>query len=1000
MSVSLPKALLCVLLVVVPGCSWAAAPRPLLSEYTHTAWTAVDGAPTGATKFAQGADGWLWIATPTGLFRFDGVHFERVSHVHGHALATSNIMALTTAPDGALWVGDRVGAVSVFRQDGAHTYAENGGLQPVGVMHIEVAPDGAVWAAMRDGVAVLAPGAQRFAYLPPDAGLPALGVFQVLFARDGTTWIGTNAGAYFRPRGETRFRPSWPREGRVALAEAPDGAIWAQDFEHRYYQVRRTAPPGAKAIKPDLDGKSLRYDRQGTQWVLHADALERRIGNAGDGDAGGAGAADQRLSPLNGISGPMLTASFQDREGNLWIGTSQGIDRLRPNRLSTMPGKVRLQFPALLAGPEGDVWVGDYSGDVWRYDADGPRWREVAGQITAAHTAPDGVLWLGGTAGVKRRALDGTVTTFGFPDEVQGLRVQALQQDRHGALWASFSAGKGVYRLEHGRWVKSGGLRGMSELLTTTMTLDAAGDLWLGHLRSQISVVRMAEGDVRTLGAAQGLELGTVLALHPDGQRMWVGGENGVALYRDGRPSSRFVPLQGERGERFRGVSGIVRMADGDLWLHGAEGLYRIAAASLDAWLSNPQTQVAFERFDARDGMQGHAPQLRPVPSLLRARDGKLWYATASSVGTIDPANILRNRLPPPVRIVAVVAEGTRHELRETGSPTLALPQGTRTMQIDFTALSLSIPERVRMRYRLVGLDRDWQEPVGRRAAYYTNLAPGKYRFEVIASNEDNLWNTTGAALDIGIAPTFVQTGWFKLLLAGMAALLLYVAYALRIRSVTRRMHERLHERLAERTRIARALHDTLLQSVQSLLLSFDAHSRLLKEGTQERMRLDQTLNLAELLLVEGRDQIMDLRAAASPEELGLALEQFGKGLTGHRAHQFEMRVRGAPHRLQPGVQDEVYAIAREALFNASRYAEAGKITLALEYAAAGLVLCVEDDGRGLDETVAATGHRPGHWGMVGMRERARNLGGTLDIDSAPGAGTRITLRVPARTAY
>ena len=987
MSLSLPKALLYLLLGVAHGC-WAAAPRPLLSEYTHTAWTAVDGAPTGATKFAQGDDGWLWVATPTGLFRFDGVHFERVTQVYGHALATSNIMALTTAPDGALWVGDRVGGVSVFRKDGAQTYTEAGGLQPVGVMHIEVAPDGAVWAAMRDGVAVLAPGARRFEYLPPTAGLPALGVFQILFARDGTTWIGTNIGAYFRPRGESRFRPSWPREGRVALAEAPDGAIWAQDFQHSYYKVRRTAPPAGTVIKPDMDGSSLRYDGRGTQWVLHADALERRVKGAGPA------APDQRLSQLNGISGPMLSTSFQDREGNLWISTSQGIDRLRPNRLTTMPGKVRLQFPALMTGPEGDIWVGDYAGDVWRYDADGPRQREVAGEITAAHTAQDGVLWLGGTAGVKRRAPDGAVTTFGFPDDVKGLRVHALQQDRHGALWASFSAGKGVYRLEHGRWVKSGGLRGISELLTTTMALDGQGDLWLGHLRSEISVV--GDGGVRRLGAAHGLELGTVLALHADGQRMWVGAENGVALYRDGG----FVALAGERGERFRGVSGIVRMPDGDLWLHGAEGLYRIAAASLDAWSNNPRALLAFERFDARDGMQGHAPQLRPVPSLLRARDGKLWYATTSSVGTIDPANILRNRLPPPVRIVAVLAEGARHPVSEAGPHSLALPQGTRDMQIDFTALSLSIPERVRMRYRLAGLDRDWQEPVGRRAAYYTNLAPGKYRFEVIASNEDNLWNTAGAALDIEIAPTFVQTGWFKLLLAGLALLLLYIAYALRIRSLTRRMQERLQERLAERTRIARALHDTLLQSVQSLLLSFDAHSRLLKEGTQERTRLDQTLNLAEQLLVEGRDQIMDLRASASPEELGLALEQFGKGLAEHRAHQFEMRVRGAPHRLQPGVQDEIYAIAREALFNASRYADAGKITLVLEYGAGGLTLRVDDDGRGLDDSVAAAGHRPGHWGMVGMRERARNLGGTLDIDSAPGAGTQVKLHVPARKAY
>ncbi|WP_229466443.1 triple tyrosine motif-containing protein [Pseudoduganella plicata] len=240
-----------------------------------------------------------------------------------------------------------------------------------------------------------------------------------------------------------------------------------------------------------------------------------------------------------------------------------------------------------------------------------------------------------------------------------------------------------------------------------------------------------------------------------------------MALYRNGR----FVSLHGTYDERFRGVSGIVRLPDGDLWLHGADGLYRIAAADVGRWLKDG-TAVPFERFNAQDGMRGHAPQLRPVPSLRRDRDGLLWYATTGSVGSIDPARIPRNRLAPPVEIVGVSAEGLRHAIPAGGS--LALPQGTRNVQFDFTALSLSIPERVRLRYRLTGFERQWQEPVGRRQAYYTNLAPGRYRFEVTAANEDGLWNSGGAALEIVILPTFVQSVWFKLLLAALTLLLLY----------------------------------------------------------------------------------------------------------------------------------------------------------------------------------------------------------------------------------
>lgn len=976
------RALRAVCLLAVFALEWACAAtsRPLLTDYTHTAWTELDGAPAGVTKFAQGPDGWLWIATPAGLYRFDGVRFERTDTVYGRALASSNIMALTATADGAVLIGYRVGGVSVFRKDGARTYAEDGGLQPVGVLHLEAAPDGAIWAAMRDGVAVLAPGAGRFRYLGPESGLPSLGVFQILFARDGTTWVGTNTGAWFRKRGETRFARAWPHVTLVWLCEAPDGTIWGNDFKQGYYRVSTTAPAAGAPAGPELEGYGMRFDRQGTMWMMHPDGLERRLA---------AGVPEQRLSKDNGISGPLPGALFEDREGNLWLGTSRGMDRLRPNRLRTVPVVPQLESPALVTGPSGEMWVGDYAGDLWRFDREGRVSREVPGKLTASYTDPDGVLWLGGMEGVLRRGRDGALTTFRFPDELTSLRVHAIQQDRHGVLWVSFSAGKGVYRLADGAWTRA---EHIPALLTTSMARDAAGNVWMGHLRSQLSIV--GDGAVRRLGVDQGLQLGTILTLGADGNGMWVGGENGVALHRDGR----FAVLRGERSESFRGVSGIVREPGGDLWLHGADGLYRIAAADLDGWLKDPRGAVAFERFDAQDGMQGHAPQLRPVPSLKRARDGVLWYATAGTVGTIDPANILRNRLAPPVHITGVTADGVRYRPADGRVPGLA--QGTRNLRIDFTALSLSIPERVRLRYRLVGFERAWQEPAGRREAYYTNLAPGKYRFEVIGSNEDHLWNTAGAALEIDIPPTFLQSAWFKVLALASGALLLYAAYALRIGYLTARMQERLQERLAERTRVARALHDTLLQSVQALLMSFDAHSRKVEQGTQERARLEQTLNLAEQLLAEGRDQIMGLRAPSSEDALELTLGQFGQSLAGYWPHAFGMKVEGSPKPLRPDVHAEIHAIAREALFNASRYADATRIDIELVYGAAAFVVRIRDNGRGLDDVVAAAGQRSGHWGLVGMRERASCIGALLAIDSKAGAGTRITVTVPGKMAY
>ncbi|WP_307731067.1 sensor histidine kinase [Pseudoduganella chitinolytica] len=527
------------------------------------------------------------------------------------------------------------------------------------------------------------------------------------------------------------------------------------------------------------------------------------------------------------------------------------------------------------------------------------------------------------------------------------------------------------------------------------MARGADGAIWMGHARNQVSLVGRDER-VHRLDARHGLHVGTVLALYPDGAGMWAGGEAGTALYRDGG----FLPLRGAGGEPFRGVSGIVRLAGGDLWLHGADGIYRIAADALARWLRAPSDPVAFERFGALDGLRGHASQLRPLPSLVVAPDGLLWFATGSAVALLDPVNIPRNRLAPPVLIRAVTAAGRAYP----AGAAVTLPQGSDSVQVAFTALSLAMPERVRLRYRLEGVDHGWQEAVGRREAFYTNLAPGTYRFHVTAANEDGLWNDAGAVLDLHIPPTFVQTPWFIVLLVLAAGALLFGAYVLRMRHVTRRLAERLqermHERLAERSRIARSLHDTLLQAVQGLIMSFHAHVRQLPAGSRERARLDLALDRADRLLAEGRDQIMDLRASAPPADLAEALREFADGLAEPGTHAFEMVVTGTRQPLQAHVSEEIQAIAREALCNAARYAQAGHIVLEVDYGAAAFTLRVRDDGRGLDAAVAQAGSRPGHWGLVGMRERAAGIGASLRMASGPGQGTALEVTLAAALAY
>jgi signal transduction histidine kinase/ligand-binding sensor domain-containing protein len=973
----------------------AAAPAALLSEYTHTAWGGLQGGPVDVLQIAQSSDGWLWMATAIGLYRYDGVQFERTDTVHGQRLLSNDVLGLMASKDGALWVGYRFGGVTVFRKDGARTFLEADGLTGGAVFHIEAAPDGAVWVATRDGVARLAPGANRFERLGSEVGLPAKHMFQVLFSRDGTEWIASEGGAFFRRPGERRFSQAWPRMALMSMAEGPDGTIWASDAASRYFRVRTAAPAANEPPRPEVMGSGLRFDRDGQMWLLQSNAVERKL------DVHAPARPDQRLTQANGLSGALPQVFFQDRENNIWIGTSAGIDRLRRSRLQALAVSEELDHPGMTPGPDGEVWVGDYDGDVRSFRSDGS---DGAGKtvykshFAAAHQAADGTLWIGDGSGLRRRAPDGSVTLVAPPAEARGVDPQAIQQDAGGGLWVSFAGGR-LFRLVDGQWVKNGGLAGLPAGLVMTMGMDAQGRVWMGHADNRISVLTReshaaGQETVHPLDADAGLALGTVLSLHRDGQQMWAGGERGTMLYRGGR----FRALQGRNGETFRGVSGIARLPDGDLWLHGADGVYRIPAASLSAWMREPSGAVEFERFDALDGLRGHAPQVRPLPSLIRAADGKLWFSTSSAIALIDPAHIYRNRLPPPVLVRSVAYGGKLVDVEDRKS--LTLPQGAASLRITFTALGLAMPERVRLRYRLEGVDRDWQEPVGRRAVSYTNLAPGSYRFEVTAANEDGVWNRQPATLDIHIPPTFVQTGWFLLILALGAALLLYAAYVLRVRYITRRMQERLEARLEERSRIARSLHDTLLQSVQGLLMSFNAHAHHVPEGSRERANLERTLGLAGRLLVEGRDQIMDMRASASPDEMHLALHSFGLELAKYSGSAFELHIAGRARPLKPQVSDEVYAIGREALCNASRHANACHVVLELDYGRETFALLIRDDGCGLDETVAQPGSRPGHWGLPGMRERAAAIGAHFHLASQPGKGTEIVVTLPGELAY
>jgi signal transduction histidine kinase len=439
----------------------------------------------------------------------------------------------------------------------------------------------------------------------------------------------------------------------------------------------------------------------------------------------------------------------------------------------------------------------------------------------------------------------------------------------------------------------------------------------------------------------------------------------------------------------------------GSLWLTQSCGIVRINQNSLQNWIEHPEAKVSTLLLNAFDGVQVGFSDFHPSVSL--GRDGVLWFVNGSIVQMLDPEHLHINPIPPPIHIEQLIAD--HKDVAITSE--IHLPALTRDIEIDYTALSFVMPQRVRFRYKLEGHDKEWQDGGTRRSAFYTDLPPGTYKFSVTACNNSGVWKSQGAEISFAILPAWYQTIWFRLLAFLSLALLGYVFYLLRMRQFAAAMRARFNERLDERVRIARELHDTLLQSFHGLMFQFQAARNLLPERPESAMQaMDDAILATEQALGEGRDAIRDLRPdAAAEHDLGELLTAAGLELAGmHAANghltSFRVIVEGKPRKLSPTLQDETYRIGSEVIRNAFNHAVASKIEVEIRYDEHELRLRVRDDGKGIDPRDLAGSGRPGHWGLQGIRERAKRTGSRLNFWSEAGAGTEVELRIPAAIAY
>lgn len=964
-------------------------PEVKLVDYNHTIWTAKDGAPGAITAMAQTRDGWLWLGTRSGLYRFDGVRFSTFAPPAGMKLPGSGISNLYAADDGGLLVGYIAGGASVIHGDKLVHIATKDQLSTT--MRAEVDKDGSVWIATVRGLIRLRDGV--WTKIGPEHGFPATAANSLFIDQDGRLLVSSAGNdVYLLDRQRDRFEPLGVPGGARTIVSAPDGSLWTSDDK----SWRRLPLPPCKTasdrnwhIRTDA-GTGL-FDRDGNHWALRcptglcrvAPSTWRTLARFDAGEPDG-----ERLDQRWQLGSMAPNAVFEDREGNIWIGSQFGLERFRHNRLASIPLPVGEDEFQLVRDDGGKALaVSMHTGAT--YAADGTRLGQREPQTMFASGLDGSLLWADSTH--VQRIKNGRTSDVGKPPGPDGLPLRGRVTRLVGndvEIWAAVVGG-GVFRWRDGTWTAARELKLPSGV--TAMNMMPDGSTWFAFRNG--SVMRFVDGRVDTIVKPGDSPIGFVLQIDAT-QGIVIAGEEGVAVVEHGRVHV----LRSDAPEALAGVTGMLRTANGDRWFNGRKGAVRVEAMAWEAALADPDRSVRTTIYDNLDGYIASAVAYATYPTITQTADGKLWFVSQAGVLSLNPARLGRNSTPPPVIVGPIQAP----ESVRAADGIVTLPAGTTSVHLDYTALSYTKPERIQFRYRLDGVDDTWQDAGTRRSAFYTRLVPGTYRFRVTAINEDGVPSTHEASTEFTIAPTLAQTTWFRLLCALLAVALLALAYRWRTRRLAQRLNERFQERLAERERISRALHDTLLQNMQALILRLHAAVKPMERGGETRGRIDAILDQADTVMAEARQELKELRdrGDGSRTDIGHALAAFGATLQEQFGAEFKLFVGGTARPLQGVAWQEIYYIGREALFNAYQHAHARKIEVELTYGNGEFGLVVRDDGRGIDDDIQQRGGRDGHWGLPGMKERAAGLGGTLEWWSRAGLGTEVIARFPAARVY
>ncbi len=931
---------------VLPGAGLE--PTTSLANFNRQSWVMENGLPQNTVlALAQTRDGFLWLGTEVGLVRFDGSGFATFDAHSTPGLPGSDVQCLLAGRDGALWVGTSDGVARL--KDGVMTaFTTANGLPGNDVRGLAERADGGVQVETDGGTADF----------------------------DGRQFQATGAAA------SSSLDPGVLFSAKLEAGDSAKATATAVTIRHERTEIRL----GVGRELPGTRIQALLADRAGALWIGTNGGLARW--------------AEGKLEKLP-VTDPLASASvlslLEDREGNLWAGTeSSGLQILRDQRFRTWTvrdGLASDNTRAVVQDSAGTLWIGTAASGVTGINPDGRAGKNysvndglASNVILSLAAAPDGDLWVGTPDGLSR-VRHGAITTYtssdGLPDEF----IRSLLVDRDGSLWIGTRRG-----LAHWEQPGSGRVQiytqgnGLGNDLVGAMARDGAGDLWVATFAG---LSRLHNGQFSNFTTANGLSSNVITSLLARANGTLVVGtqDHGWNVW-DGQ---RFTKVtQDDLGKTT--IHAVLDDGLDHLWFATGDGLARC-----DCSMSMSAMCTHWMQFGTADGLHGRETAMNSHPSAWRSQNGHLWFATPKGLVEIDPAHFPVNDVPPPV-VVERFAADDHDQLTRAGAE-VSVAAGHNHFQFDYAGLSFVAPQKVRYRYKLEGFDHGWTEAGARRTAYYTNIPPGKYTFRVQAANNDGVWNTQGAALEFKLQPHFYQTWWFY----GVVALGLGGVVLLLFRLRLLRAEREFRAVLGERNRIAREIHDTLAQGYVGISVQLEVLSELLRHNKVDAAakHLNTTRGYVREGLADARQSIWALRSQDADETtLPVRMRRLVEQSDGHGL-EARFSIYGAYRPLPPGTEREFLRVAQEAIHNVKKHAGAHSLSVQLEYGRQEIALEVRDDGRGFVESASngsggSSDTAPGHYGLTGMRERAAAVGGTLEIQSEPGAGTTVRLRAPS----